>query len=195
MNESRESTEANQRHWSSGIEHRRDGGSDDWWTSDRLGAAGWAAIFIWGAVVVLATYTDFNEDFSWWDGWGVFFLGTGVIVLAESGVRLFLPRYRSKLSWAFAWEMAFLSIGLGALFSSAWLALALIAVAVVILAGAFRSSNWRRWMGRRGRLATIGSIPPERGDNDGVLEDIHAPCLGGYLSNADVRGRVGRPIP
>jgi hypothetical protein len=68
----------------------------------------------------------------------VFFLGTGIIVLAEAGARLFLPRYRSKLSWTFVWGVVFLSIGLGTLFSSAWLALALIAVAVVILAGAFR---------------------------------------------------------
>ena len=141
MNESHKSTEAEQRQRGSGIEDRRDRGWDDWWTSDRLDAAGWAAIFIWGAVVVLATYTEFSEDFSWWDGWGVFFLGTGIIVLAESGARLFLPRYRSKLSWTFVWGMISLSIGLGTLFSSAWLALALIAVAVVILAGAFRSSN------------------------------------------------------
>lgn len=138
MNESRRSTEADQRQFGSGSKDRRDGGWDDWWTSDRLDATGWAAIFIWGAVVVLATYTDFSEDFSWWDGWGVFFLGTGSIVLAEAGARLFLPRYRSKLSWTFVWGVVFLSIGLGTLFSSAWLALALVAVAVVILAGAFR---------------------------------------------------------
>lgn len=138
MNESRRPTQADGTQWGSGVDDRRDGGWDDWWASDRLDAVGWAVIFIWGAVVVLATYTDFSEDFSWWDGWGVFFLGTGAIVLAESGARLFLPRYRSKLSWTFVWGMVFLSIGLGTLFSSAWLALALIAVAVVILAGAFR---------------------------------------------------------
>ena len=73
MSDSRESNEANQ----TNREGQRESGWDDWWTSDRLDAVGWAAIFIWGAVVVLASYTDFAEDYSWWDGWGVFFVGAG----------------------------------------------------------------------------------------------------------------------
>jgi len=144
MNDSRGSAEADERLPEAAREGRREGGRnngwDDWWSSDRLDAIGWAAIFIWGAVVVLATYSDFSEDISWWDGWGVFFLGTGVITLVEAGARLFLPGYRGKFSWTFVWGMVFLSIGLGTLFSSAWLALALIAIAVVILASVFQTN-------------------------------------------------------
>lgn len=69
---------------------------EDWWRSDRLDAAGWAAIFLWGALVVVATYTDFRDDFDWWDGWAVFFAGAGVIVLIEAMFRLMTPQYRSK---------------------------------------------------------------------------------------------------
>lgn len=112
--------------------------TDDWWTSDRLDAVGWAAIFLWGAAVIVASYTDFSTDYDWWDGWGVFFVGAGVIVLAEAAIRLLVARYRSKLAWTFVWGVVSLSIGLGTLYSSAWLALALVAVAVAILAGAFR---------------------------------------------------------
>lgn len=137
MSDSRESNEANQ----TNREGQRESGWDDWWTSDRLDAVGWAAIFIWGAVVVLASYTDFAEDYSWWDGWGVFFVGAGVIVLVEAAIRLFILQYRSKLAWTFVWGVVFLSIGLGTLFSTAWLALALVAVAIVILAGAFRNTT------------------------------------------------------
>lgn len=137
MSDFRGSTEANQ----TDREGQRGSGWDDWWTSDRLDAVGWAAIFIWGAVVVLASYTDYAEDHSWWDGWGVFFVGAGIIVLAEAAVRLFIPQYRSKLAWTFVWGVVFLSIGLGTLFSTAWLALALVAVAIVILAGAFRATT------------------------------------------------------
>lgn len=117
------------------------GGWDEWWSSDRLDALGWAAIFIWGAVVVLATYTDFSQDLSWWDGWGVFFLGAGAITLVEAVARLFIPQYRSKWAWTFMWGMIVLSIGLGALFGWAWLALALVAVGVVILVDATRRTG------------------------------------------------------
>lgn len=119
----------------------RSGGWDGWWSSDRFDALGWAAIFIWGAIVVLATYTDFSEDLSWWDGWGVFFLGAGAITLVEAVARLFIPQYRSKWAWTFMWGMIALSIGLGALFGWAWLALALVAVGVVILVDATRRTG------------------------------------------------------
>lgn len=56
---------------------RSSGARDPWeksweeaWKTDRLDAVGWAALFIWGALVVLATNTSFQDDFSWWDGWG-----------------------------------------------------------------------------------------------------------------------------
>ena len=34
-----------------------------WWKSDRLDGLGWAALFLWGALVVIATYSDFSEDY------------------------------------------------------------------------------------------------------------------------------------
>ncbi len=114
---------------------------DDWWRTDRADAVGWAAIFLWGALVVVAEYTSFRDDFDWWNGWGVFFVGAGVIVLLEALARLAMPRYRSKLGWTLFWGTAFLAIGLGEVADPVWYALPLAAIAVVILGGAFARSR------------------------------------------------------
>ena len=116
---------------------------DAWWSSDRLDGIGWATLFLWGAVVVLATYTSFSEDYDWWNGWGVFFLGAGVIVLGEALLRLAMPRYRGKWGWTLIWGAVFLAIGLGELASPAWYALPLVAIALVILIGALAPKRGR----------------------------------------------------
>jgi hypothetical protein len=110
---------------------------DEWWKSDRLDAVGWAALFLWGALVVVGTYSSFSDDLSWWNGWGVFFTGAGVIVLVETVFRLLMPRYVSKWGWTLFWGAAFLAIGLGEVASPVWFALPLAAVAVLILVGTF----------------------------------------------------------
>ena len=110
---------------------------EEWWSSDRLDSFGWAALFLWGALVVVATYTDFSTDYDWWDGWAVFFVGAGVIVLAEAMIRLSVPAYRSKWGWNLFWGTVFLALGLGGLAHSAWYALPLVAIAIVILKDAF----------------------------------------------------------
>ncbi|MDH3730313.1 MAG: hypothetical protein OES13_04190 [Acidimicrobiia bacterium] len=112
---------------------RREQVWEDWWTSDRLDAFGWAALFLWGALVLMAQLTSFKDDYDRWEGWGVFFVGAGVIVLLEAAVRLPIPKYRSKFGWTLFWGTAFLAIGLGELANPAWYALPLAAIAVVIL--------------------------------------------------------------
>jgi len=114
---------------------------DDWWhqcgRSDRLDAVGWAAIFIWAALVVAADSTSFQSNFSWWDGWGVFFAGAGVIVLAETVLRLLMPDYRVRWSWTFIVGSVLLAIGLGTWESLEWVwALVLAAVGIAILRNA-----------------------------------------------------------
>lgn len=113
----------------------------DWWSSDRLDAAGWAAIFFWGALVVLATYTSFRDDLDWWNGWGVFFVGAGVIVLFEAMARVMMPEYRSKWGWTLFWGSAFLALGLGELVSPAWYALPLAVGAAFVMTGVFTNKR------------------------------------------------------
>jgi len=67
---------------------------------------------IWGAIVLLASLTDFAG--SSWDGWAVFFTGAGLIVLGVTMIRHMVPEYRRPgliLGWIFGFVL--LSIGLG----------------------------------------------------------------------------------
>jgi len=109
---------------------------DDWWKTDRLDAIGWAALFLWGAAVLVAEHTSFSDDYDRWNGWGVFFVGAGVIVLVETLARLMMPEYRSKWGWSLFWGAAFLAVGLGELVSPIWYALPLVAIAAIILRSA-----------------------------------------------------------
>jgi hypothetical protein len=86
---------------------------EDWWESDRMDAIGWALAFIWGALVLLAEPTGFAERHSWWDGWGVFFVGAGTIVLAGTVVRLLIPAYRRKIVTGLIFGLILLAIGVG----------------------------------------------------------------------------------
>ncbi len=122
---------------------------EDWWRTDRMDALGWAALFMWGALVVVAENTSFRDNFDWWVGWGVFWVGAGVIVLVEAVFRGAMPRYRSKWGWTLFWGSAFLALGLGELSSPVWYALPLAAIAAIILSGAFarradeQEDGWR----------------------------------------------------
>jgi hypothetical protein len=115
--------------------------ADRRWTSDRLDGIGWAALFLWAALVVVASSTEFSNEYESWDGWSVFWLGAGVIVLVEALIRLVVPAYRYKFGWTLFWGALLLSFGLGGLFSPAWYALPLIAAAIGILAGALRGRH------------------------------------------------------
>lgn len=95
-----------------------------WWRQDRLDAIGWAVLFIWGAIVMLANY-----------GWGVFFAGAGVIVLLGTFIRLLIPQYRRSLVGGFIFGLILLAIGLGG-WNWIW-PLALIAIAITILVSTF----------------------------------------------------------
>ena len=113
----------------------------DVWKSDRVNAFSWAALFLWGAIVVLASSTTWHERYDWWDGWGVFFIGAGVIVTAEAFIRLTMPEYRWKVGWTLMWAIVFLSFGLSVFYGPAWLALVLLALAVATVAGALRNTG------------------------------------------------------
>lgn len=111
------------------------------WESDRIDAFAWAAGFVWAATVLVASATTWHESYDWWDGWGVFFLGAGVITVAQALLRLFLSEYRWKFAWSMMWGTVFVSFGLSVFYGPAWLALALVAFAVATLAGALRATS------------------------------------------------------
>jgi hypothetical protein len=120
---------------------RRESPDRDVWKSDRVNAFSWAVLFLWGAIVVLASTTTWHESYDWWDGWGVFFVGAGLVVAAEALIRLAMPEYRWKAGWTLMWGIVFLSFGLSVFYGPAWLALVLVALAIATAAGALRDTS------------------------------------------------------
>lgn len=115
------------------------GGQEEWWKSDLVDALGWSAAFIWGALVILAGATKFASNFSWWDGWAIFFTDAGVIVLIETAVRMLIPVYRRGVAGNLIFGLILLAIGLGGLVGWGWgFPLVLIAIAGVILRAALK---------------------------------------------------------
>lgn len=115
--------------------------SEDRWRQDRGDAVGWAGVFIWGALVLLAEITNFAENFSWWDGWSVFFVGVGAILLVGTAIRSLIPEYwRPGLEWGWIFGFVLLGVGLGDRAVWVW-PLLLFAIAVVIL---YRTFTRRR---------------------------------------------------
>ena len=106
--------------------------------SDRLDSAGWGAIFIWGALILMAESINYSANFSWWDGWAMFFTGIGVIVLLGTYVRIRLPEYRKPVVGGIIFGLFMLAIGLDGLgWSLAWPVL-LFSIGVVILLSLLR---------------------------------------------------------
>ncbi len=96
-------------------------GSGDWWESDRLDGIGWAAILLWGALVLLAEVTSFAAGFIWWDSWTIFLAGAGIIVLLEAAARLLMPEYRQRVVTCVMFGLVLLGVGLGDLGAWDWI--------------------------------------------------------------------------
>jgi hypothetical protein len=86
------------------------------WRRDPLNAAVWAVIIIWAGLVLLASNLDLFED-SALEGWAIFFVGAGVLLLLEVLFRLLVPAYRQPYAGNFILAVVFLAIGLGGLIS------------------------------------------------------------------------------
>jgi len=117
---------------------KKESSEKEWWQNDRIDTIWWGVSFIWGALVLLADITDFGASYGWWDGWGVFFTGVGVITLIGTVIRLQLPEYRRKWVAGLIWGILFLAIGLGTWGGVEWLwVVAVLVVGIVILREAF----------------------------------------------------------
>jgi len=62
--------------------------SASWWMTDaRYEPIAWAAIFFLGATTLLIEMSGLADGVGWWDGWAVFFLGLGTIMVLGNVVR------------------------------------------------------------------------------------------------------------
>src|SRR4030042_3796889 len=114
-------------------------GWDEKWRRDRVNAVGWAAILIWGGLIILAETTGWGEEnFDWWASWAVFFCGAGAILLLSAFYRTLVPEQRRAVTGNVIFGLILLGIGLGELVSWNYIwVIVLIAIAILILLRAF----------------------------------------------------------
>jgi hypothetical protein len=118
------------------LETKRDG--SNLLRQDRLDSIWWGLVFIWGALILLAENAGWADQWSWWDGWGLFFAGAGVLSLIGAIIRIIVPSYRAKWVASIIFGVLFLAIGLGAWEAAAWIWIAaLLIVGAAVLFSAF----------------------------------------------------------
>ena len=75
---------------------------------DALDSAIWAATFIWaGLVMLFAGQSGYSSE----QGWALFFVGAGVLVLLEAGIRLRQPTYGRSVFGTIIWGIVLLALG------------------------------------------------------------------------------------
>ncbi|MFN2290125.1 MAG: hypothetical protein ACK2UC_02925 [Anaerolineae bacterium] len=85
------------------------------WRRDPLSAAVWAIIIIWGGLVLLAGNLGLYDGLQWVDGWEIFFVGAGGVLLLEVIFRVLTPAYRQPIIGSLILAFVLLAIGLGGL--------------------------------------------------------------------------------
>lgn len=108
--------------------------------SDKLDSIGWAAGFIWGGTVLLADVTNYSAQYSWWDGWSVFFTGAGILILIQIAVRLVKTEFRNPSLWDLVFACFLLGIGLGDKVGWTW-PIILFIIGFIILRGALKEKD------------------------------------------------------
>jgi hypothetical protein len=113
------------------------------WRHDSLRMISIAIILIWGGLVAFAgTLNLFNYDWGA-HGWAVFFIGTGVILVAKVIIRLIVPEMRRAIGASLIIGIVLLAVGISDLTSWNWnyiWPIILIAIGLgILLRGTFRS--------------------------------------------------------
>jgi hypothetical protein len=110
-------------------------GWDEKWQQNPVRAIAVAAILIWGGIVALIG----NFASIRWEGWAIFLIGTGIILLIKAGVRL-MPAYRRPAGGSFIIGLVLLGVGLGDLlgWQFVWPVILIVIALVIIFRGVYR---------------------------------------------------------
>jgi len=103
------------------------------WRRDPIRLYTIAAMLIWGGIVALI-----DSFVTWEDGWAVFLIGAGVIMIIKAGIRM-MPAYRRPAIGNFIIGVVLVGVGVGGVsdWKFVW-PIILILIALVILYGATR---------------------------------------------------------
>ena len=110
-------------------------GWDEKWRYNPVRTITIAAILIWGGIVALID----NFVTGNFEGWAVFLIGAGVILLIKAGVRL-MPAYRRPAGGSFIIGLVLIGVGLGDLvgWQFVWPIILIIIALVIIFRGVYR---------------------------------------------------------
>jgi predicted membrane channel-forming protein YqfA (hemolysin III family) len=122
-------------------QEEKKGSWEEKWQRDRVNAISWASILFWGALVLIIDISNYAKELNWWEGWSVFLVGAGVIILLTVLYRLLKPEHRRPIIGSFIIGIVFLGVGLGDMVE--WSGqiigiIVLLAVAMGILISTFR---------------------------------------------------------
>lgn len=112
----------------------------EWRPNDRGDSIGWGLTLIWGALIIIAGWLEFGEKYTWWNPWGLFFIGIGVIGLAGSLIRFLVKEIPNASLWDFVFGLFFLFLGLGNKTGWIW-AIALLVIGFSILRSVYRKQE------------------------------------------------------
>jgi len=112
----------------------------DWRPKDKGDTTAWALILIWGALLLLGGTLDITSEYEWWDPWGLFFIGIGVIGLVGSLLRFLIKDIPNASLWDFLFGAFFLFLGLGNKTGWIW-AIALLVIGFSILRSIYRTKE------------------------------------------------------
>jgi hypothetical protein len=117
-------------------EKRSEKSWDEKWRHNPVRAATMAIILIWGGIVALISVGDI-VSISWWKGWPVFLVGTGIILLVKAAIRM-MPEQRRSVGGTVIIGLILLGVGLGDLLSWVYVGpVFLILIGVVLIFGIF----------------------------------------------------------
>jgi hypothetical protein len=97
-----------------------------------------AIVLIWGGIVALIEVSPITRP-SWWEGWAIFFAGTGIILLIKAAFRL-RPENRRPVGGTVIIGLVLLAIGVGGIvgWGYTWPAILIIVGVFLVLRYAIR---------------------------------------------------------
>ena len=104
----------------------------------RLESYGWAAVLIWGGIVLVSEFLGILPQIGTANAWSWIFLGAGVFGLIGALIRAVSPDLPKPTGWDYFWSVLFMIIGATGFFGGGIaFPIVLVVIGVAILANVF----------------------------------------------------------
>jgi hypothetical protein len=113
-----------------------------WLWNGKMDAIVWAGIFIWSGLMLYIGSSGVANDYSWYNGWAIWFLGVGSIVLLGTLVSLAAVGDGRPVGCGLVFGIIMLGIGSSAYYSGIYVwPLVLVGIGGVILVSVFNKND------------------------------------------------------